>query len=519
MKKYFSAFVNRSLTFIEVAGNKLPHPATLFLIFALMVPVFSWVAHILNWGTVNPVTGEEIDPVNLLSIPGLHRMLTDMVTNFTSFAPLGVVVVAMLGIGVAEESGLISALVRKMVLSAPRRILTFVVVFTGIVSNVASDVGYVVLTPLAGMIFIAFKRHPIVGMTAAFAGVSGGFSANLAIGTIDPLLAGLSQEAAQIVDPEYTVNATANYYFMVVSTFFIAAIGTFITEKITEPRYAGEHPFETDSKVEKLQPIEKKGLRMAGYTALVFAVIIIWGLLPYEPLWDTIRIHGSGFLRGEDGGVLSSPVITGVVALIFLVGAICGAVYGWVTGKFRNDADVMKGMEKAMGNIAGYLVLVFFAAQFVEYFKWSNLGIIFAVKGAGFLSHLDINFAILLILFIILSGIINLFVGSASAKWALLAPVFVPMFMLMGFSPELSQVVYRIGDSVTNIISPMMSFFVLIIAFFQRYDKNAGMGTIISLMLPYSIGFFIIWTLLLIAWLYLGIPLGPGVGIEYNGLP
>jgi aminobenzoyl-glutamate transport protein len=226
-------------------------------------------------------------------------------------------------------------------------------------------------------------------------------------------------------------------------------------------------------------------------------------------------IPAQGILRGEDGSLLASPVIKGIVALIFLLGAISGMAFGFASGKFKNDHDVIKGMEVSMTHLAGYLVLVFFAAQFVAYFKWSNLGIIFAIKGASFLSNLNLGLPVLLILFIILSGIINLFIGSASAKWALLAPVFIPMFMLMGYSPELSQVVYRIGDSVTNIISPMMSFFVLIIAFFQRYDKNAGMGTIISLMLPYTVGFFIVWTILLILWIKLGIPLGPGVSLFY----
>jgi len=505
MKKRVSAFVYRILSLIEKGGNRLPHPATLFLIFALSVPVLSFIAYLVNWNTLHPATGAIIEPVNLLSVEGLHRMLTEMVDNFTGFAPLGVVVVAMLGIGVAEESGLISALVRLLVLNAPRKILTFVIVFTGILTNVASDVGYVLLIPLAGLIFIAFRRHPIVGMAAAFAGVSGGFSANLVLGTIDPLLAGLSQEAAQILNKDYLVNPTANYYFMFVSTFLIAIVGTFITEKITEPRYSGEHQYSTQETIEKLNSKEKKAIRAVGITMIIALFILLAGLIPIK-----------GFLRGLDGGILSSPVIKGVVAVIFLLGAVCGVVYGFVSGKFRSDSDVMLGMEKSMKNIAGYLVLVFFAAQFVEYFKWSNLGIIFAIKGAGFLTSLNISLIVMLILFIILSGIINLFIGSASAKWALLAPVFIPMFMLMGYSPELSQVVYRIGDSVTNIISPMMSFFVLIIAFFQRYDKNAGMGTIISLMLPYSVGFFIVWTLLLILWIKLGLPLGPGVGIFYN---
>ena len=482
----------------------MPHPATIFLIFALSVPLFSWLAYFLEWTTIHPATNELVEPVNLLSVEGLHMILTEMITNFTGFAPLGVVVVAMLGIGVAEESGLISALVRLLVLSAPRRLLTFAIVFTGILTNVASDVGYVLLIPLAGLIFIAFRRHPIVGMTAAFAGVSGGFSANLMLGTIDPLLAGLSQEAAQILDQDYIVNPTANYYFMVVSTFFIAATGTWITENIIEPRYTKVNDFSEHTTIENLRPEEKKGIRVAGITFLVCLLVLLIGMIPVK-----------GYLRGNDGSLLTSPVITGIVALIFILGTICGIAYGFASGKFRNDHDVIKGMEVSMKHLAGYLVLVFFAAQFVAYFKWSNLGIIFAIKGASFLSGLNVSLPLLLILFIILSGIINLFIGSASAKWALLAPVFIPMFMLMGYSPELSQVVYRIGDSVTNIISPMMSFFVLIIAFFQRYDKNAGMGTIISLMLPYAFGFFIIWTILLIVWIKLGIPLGPGVGLYY----
>ncbi|MBN1950577.1 MAG: AbgT family transporter [Bacteroidales bacterium] len=504
MKKRFGNLLNRSLNFIEVTGNKLPHPATLFLIFALAVPVFSLIAHWLNWTAVNPSSNEVIKPFNLLSEEGLHMMLNNMVTNFTGFAPLGVVLVALLGIGVAEESGLISALVRKLVLSAPSRILTFVVILTGILSNIASNVGYVLLIPLAGVIYIGFRRHPIVGMAAAFAGVSGGFSANLLLGTVDPLLAGITEEAAQLLDKDYTVNPTANYYFMAVSTIFIALVGTFITERISEPRYAKAHPFTTDESFDTIQPHEKKGLRAAGITALVLLSLILLGMIPAH-----------GYLRGEGGSLLKSPVIKGIVAVIFLIGAICGVAYGLASGKFKNDSDIMKGMEKSMSSVAGYLVLVFFASQFVAYFSWSNLGVIFAVKGASFLEHLNLSLPLLIILFILLSGTINLFIGSASAKWALMAPIFVPMFMLMGYTPELSQVIYRIGDSVTNIITPMMDFFVLIIAFFKKYDKNAGMGTIISMMIPYTVAFFIVWSLLLIIWIKLGLPLGPGVGIFY----
>jgi len=502
----YSGLLSRSLNFIEKAGNALPHPATLFLILALIALISSWLAFIIGAEAINPATGEIIKPVNLLSRDGLHYILDSMVDNFTGFAPLGIVLVAMLGIGVAESSGLIGALIRMLVLSAPKRILTFVMVLAGVLSNIASDVGYVLLIPLAGIIFQAVGRHPIAGMAAAFAGVSGGFSANLALGTIDPLLAGLSTEAAEIIDPSYVVNPTANYYFMVVSTFFIAFTGTFVTEKLVEPRlgkYSGD--VKADN-IDKLSRKEKRGLRAAGITMLIITGIILTGLF---------RVNG--FLRPVDGSLLESPLIKDVVSFLFLTAALTGIAYGFGSGKFRNDTDVMNGMRDSIKTLSMYIVLVFFAAQFVSYFKESNLGIIMAIKGAEAISSSGIGLIPLMILFIVLSASINMLMGSASAKWAILAPVFIPMFMLMGYSPELSQVVYRIGDSVTNIISPMMSFFALIIAYFQKYDSKSGIGTIIATMLPYSIAFFIVWSILLVAWLYFGIPLGPGAGIYYTG--
>jgi aminobenzoyl-glutamate transport protein len=428
-----------------------------------------------------------------------------MVHNFTAFAPLGIVLVAMLGIGVAEASGMIGALIRLLVLASPRKLLTLVIVFTGVLSNMASDIGYVLLIPLAGTIFLAVGRHPVAGMAAAFAGVSGGFSANLIIGTIDPLLAGLSEEAARIIDPGYVVNPTANYYFMVVSTFLITIIGTWITERIVEPRLGTYQGHVKPEEIKPLTSLEKKGLLSATVSILVPATLLAIALIPEN-----------GLLRGPDGGLLTSPVLKGVIAILFIMAAVPGLVYGFVTKKFRNDSDVMTGMAESMKTLATYLVLVFFAAQFVAYFKWSNLGLIFAVKGADFLSSSGLGLIPLMILFIIFTASVNMLMGSASAKWALLAPIFIPMFMLMGFSPELSQVVFRIGDSVTNIISPMMSFFALIIAFVQKYDKSTGIGTIISTMLPYSIIFFIAWTILLIVWLTFGLPLGPGAGIHYE---
>ncbi len=498
-------FINKMLNLTEKVGNALPHPATLFALFALLVLIFSGLAHWLDWSAVHPATNETVHPVNLLSVDGLHRIMLEMVENFTSFAPLGIVLVAMLGIGIAESSGMIGAVIRMIVLASPKKILTFVLVFSGILSNTASDIGYVLLIPLSGVIFQSVGRHPIAGMAAAFAGVSGGFSANLILGTIDPLLAGLSTEAAQIIDSSYVVNPTANFYFMVVSTFFVAGAGTFITEKLIEPRlgtYKGDVVAED---LNGLSKIEKKGILWSGIATFALIGLSLWGLIPED-----------GFLRADDGSVLKSPFIKGVIFVLVVFTMIPGLIYGFVTGKFKNDADVMKGMADSIKTLASYIVLVFFAAQFVAFFKWSNLGVIFAIEGAHVLLASDINIYVLIVLFIILAGTINMAMGSASAKWAIMAPIFIPMFMLMGYSPELSQVVYRVGDSVTNIISPMMSFFALIIAYFQKYDKNAGIGTIISTMIPYTIGFFVIWTILLVVWIWLGIPLGPGVDTYYT---
>ncbi len=500
------SFVNRLLNATEKVGNALPHPATLFLLFAVSVLFLSFVAHLFDWSGVHPGTGEEIHVVNLLSEEGFHRILLELVDNFTGFAPLGIVLVAMLGIGIAEGSGLISALIRLLVLSAPRRLLTFVLVFSGIVSNVASDVGYVLLIPLAGIIFKAIGRHPITGMAAAFAGVSGGFSANLLLGTIDPLLAGLSTEAAQIVDPSYEVNPTANYYFMVVSTFIIAAVGTFVTEKIVAPRL-GDYQGGSDVDDDEFGPLislEKRGLKWTALVMVIITVFVLVGILPE-----------GGFLRGSDGTVLNSPVIRGVVAWLVIFSAGAGITYGIVTKKYRNDADIMDSMAESLKTLASYMVLMFFAAQFVAYFKWSNLGLIFAIKGAGVLSAMNMGLIPLVIVFVIFAATLNMFMGSASAKWALIAPIFIPIFMFLGYSPELAQVVFRIGDSVTNIISPMMSFFALIIAFIQKYDHKAGIGTVIATMLPYSIAFFIAWTILIVIWVWFGIPLGPDAGLHY----
>lgn len=498
---FFDAFLHT----VERIGNALPHPATLFAGLAALVIVLSWVAAQFHLEVTHPGTGQTIRPFNLLSVEGLHMILKKTVTNFTEFAPLGVVLVAMLGIGIAEGSGLIGTALRLLVLSAPRRILTFVIVFAGIMSNTASEVGYVLLVPLSAVIFKAVGRHPIAGLAAAFAGVSGGYSANLLLGTIDPLLAGLTQEAAHIIDKDYLVNPAANYYFLFVSTFFIAFAGTWVTERIVEPRLGKVDNGTENEAIEKISPAERKGLRYALMAAVAFGALLLWGILP-----------SSGFLRDPaTGSVLHSPFMSGIVAIIFITAAIMGIAYGMGAGTIKSDSDVMKGMGKSMETMGTYIVLVFFAAQFVAYFRWTNLGLIFAIEGASVLQASGLGSIPLMLGFVILTAAINLVMGSASAKWTIMAPVFVPMFMLLGYSPELTQVVYRIGDSVTNIISPMMSYFALIVAFVQQYDKKAGIGTIIALMLPYTLVFSIIWILLLIAWMLLGWPVGPDAPLVY----
>lgn len=496
---------DRFLGMIEKGGNALPHPAALFGLFAVGTLVISGIASWIGLSGINPATGEIVEAVNLLSVEGLHRVLLEMVTNYTGFAPLGIVMVAMLGVGIAESSGLVRAFVNSLLLKAPRRMITFMVVFTGVVSNIASDLGYIVIIPLAGAIFHSLGRHPIAGMSAAFAGVSGGFSANLLIGTIDPLLAGLSTEAAAIIEPGYYVMPTANYYFMVVSTFFIAIAGTWVTNAWVEPRlgkYTGNVPQE---EIHSLSAAEKKGLKWTGITILIWGAVMAAGLIPDH-----------GFLRGSDNSFLHSPLLKGFISVLFLVAATLGIVYGYVAGTFKKHEDVISGMSNSFKELISFLVLVFFAAQFVAWFKWSNLGLLLAIHGANWIQSVNMGLIPLVILFILFSGFVNLFMGSASAKWAILGPVFVPIFMLLGYSPELSQAVYRVGDSVTNIISPMMSYFALIIVFYQKYDRKAGIGTIIATMLPYSIAFFVMWTLLLIAWILLGIPLGPEAGLYYT---
>jgi len=496
----------RFLDLIEWVGNALPNPATLFALLAGLVVLLSGLLHALGIEVVNPANHQTVGVVSLLTVEGLHRMIMAAVTNFTGFAPIGTVLVAILGIAVAESSGLIGACLRVTVNKAPPAALTAVIVFAGVMSNVGSDVGYVLLIPLAGAIFAAVGRHPVAGIAAAFAGVSGGFSANLLPGTIDVLVGGITQESARMLVADYTVLPTANYYFMVAATFVVTAAGTWITDRVVEPRLGRPPGMETGaSRVEQLSDLEKRGLRFAGVATLVMTVLVVWGVLPIG------SVPLAGFLLDPVNPAFTHSVfMRGLVVFICLAGMILGIAYGLGARTIRNDNDVIAGMSKSMATMGSYLVLMFFCAQFVNYFAWTNLGTITAVKGAELLQASGLGPAPLTVAVIFFTAFINLFIGSASAKWTLLGPVLVPMFMLVGYSPEFVQAAYRVGDSCTNIITPLMVYFPLVLTFAQKYAPQTGIGTLISLMMPYSIGFMILWSLLLVLWIMTGWPLGPG---------
>lgn len=494
-KTLFTRFLDN----VEKVGNKLPHPAILFLILAIVVIIISYIAHYFDFTAVNPVNDELIHPKNLLSGDGIRWIYTNVVKNFVSFPPLGLVLAVMIGLGVAEGSGLFNVMIRALVLNAPKRLTTASLVFAGVLSHIASEAGYVILIPLGAMVFYSLGRHPIAGLAAAFSGVSGGFGANFLIGSVDPILAGLSTSASQIIVTDMVINPAVNYYFMFVSAIIIVILGTLITEKIVEPRLGKYEDTAEKIELERLNDLEKKGLKWALVSMLFVIALLALTIIPENGI----------FRNPKDNTILHSPFFDGIIIGILLFFLVPGLVYGILVKTIRNDKDFVKHITKSLSGLASYIVLVFFAAQFVYFFNYSNLGIILAVKGAIGLKSIGLTGILLIVAFVLLSAFINMFMGSASAKWAIIAPVFVPMFMLLGYHPALTQAAFRIGDSVTNLITPMMSYFALIVTFAQKYSEKYGIGTIISTMLPYTILFTIGWILLLIIWILIGLPLGP----------
>ena len=494
--------IQRALDTVERVGNKLPDPAMLFIVLLFVVWVLSWLLSYIDFTIVDPRTGEPVRIVNQLSGSALTTFTSSMVTTFMYFAPLGVVLVAMMGIGVAEHSGFINAALRAMMTVTARWLLTPMLVTVGIVSHAAVDAGYVLVIPLGGLIFYAAGRHPLAGIAAAFAGVSGGFSANFVPGAIDPMLQGISQVGAQLLDPDITLNPLNNFFFTASSSILIIGLGWFITDKIVEPKLKSAEIDGDLNELPSMDPLtdqERRALRF-GLLSMVIGLIL---------LFATAFPSGSAW-RDASGELVSTtaPLMRSIVPLIFLLFLVPGVVYGISAGTIKTSRDMIGGMTKAMSGMGYYLVIMFFIAQFVYAFGQSNLGVLLALEGAEALKQLALPAGLTITGIILLTAVINLFVGSASGKWALIAPVFVPMLMQLGISPDLTQAAYRIGDSSTNIITPLMPYFPLVVVFAQRYVKSTGIGTVTAMMLPYSVTFIVLWTAYLMLYWAAGFPLG-----------
>jgi aminobenzoyl-glutamate transport protein len=515
-----SDFFKRMLDRVEVFGNKLPQPVTLFAILMALTLVLSWVFGGVTVDHPGKAAGlldrdgipvESIEVVNLLSREGFQMIFTKMVSTFAMFPPLGLVLVVMLGIGVAEYTGLISVALRLFVSKVPKSIITFSIVVAGMASSVAADAGYVVLIPMGGAIFLGMGRHPLAGIAAAFAGVSGGFGANFLPTGLDPMIAAFTEPAAQIIDPGYTVNPLSNYYIMAASVPLIGLAGTWITEKILIPRL-GTYVPEEGVVIEEDKPITRRETK-----ALLWSVLVTFAVLA---LFMFTIIPADGLLRGNIDPVTGSrsfkPFYDSLVPIMFIVFFVAGLVFGIVAGTIKSDKEVSKMTAKSMSTMGMYIVIAFVAAQFVAYFNWSHLGSVLAVKGSDALNAIGFTGGPLLVAFIIISSLVNLVMGSASAKWALLAPIFVPMLMLVGYSPETTQAAYRIGDSYSNVLTPLLPYFPLVIVFAQKYVKNVGIGTLISMMLPFALAFALVRIPMLLLWIWAGLPLGIEGPIYYT---
>lgn len=501
--------VDKMLDLVERAGNKLPDPAILFLSLMLLIWVLSAIFSTMSFSEIDPTSGNAIQINNLLTGSALASFLSNMVTTFTGFAPLGIVLVAMLGVGVAEHSGFINAGLKSMLQVTPKALLTPMLILVAIISHTATDAGYVLVIPLGGVIFYAAGRHPIAGIAAAFAGVSGGFSANFIPSGIDPLLQGFTQSAARILDPNIQVNPLNNWYFTSASTILIVLIGWYITDKIVEPRLK-KIPVEVEegeeTHMDALTKIEKK----AFYLACAVMILSLIGLFFWAAPADSA-------LRDVDGEItsFSAPLMRSIVPLIFIIFLIPGVVYGLASKTYTSSKEIIESMTKSMHGMSYYIVMAFFCALFIDAFAKSNLGALLALKGASALQSLNMPGQITIVGIIILTAFVNIFIGSASAKWALIAPVMVPMLMQLGISPDLTQASYRIGDSTSNIITPLMPYFPLVVVYCQKYVKGTGIGTLVSTMIPYSIAFFVLWTIFLLIYWTIGIPLGLQASYEY----
>lgn len=509
------------LAWVERSGNRLPDPVFIFIWCIGALIIISVLAAIAGVSALHPTLMDTsgnaivINAESLLSSTNIQRLLVEMPATLTGFHPLGYVLVVMLGAGVAERSGLFAVAMSGAMSKAPKSMLTPAVALIGMLGNLAADAAYVVLIPLAGVVFAAAGRHPVAGIATAFAGVSGGFSANLIPGQLEPLLFGITEAAAETLDPSWNANMVGNWYFISAMTLVYLPVIWYVTDKIIEPRLIPIVPGEAESSTAglvktsnaKLKDNEIHGLRRAGFACI--GVVGFWVLLCIAP--------GAPLIEDDAVGVSRyNPLLQSLVAGFFILFLAAGWAYGSSSGSIKSHRDVVRMMSEAMSDLAYYLVLAFTAAHFVAMFNWSNLGLIFAINGAAILEGSNLPDSILLSFIILFGATINLFVGSASAKWALLAPVLVPMLMLIGISPEMSTAAYRVGDGATNIITPLMPYFPLILVFCQRWQKEFGLGSLAATMLPYSFWLLASGIIMTIIWVMLGIPLGPNAPVEFS---
>ncbi|MFM1867219.1 MAG: hypothetical protein RL591_627 [Planctomycetota bacterium] len=508
MQQSSVGLVGRLLNVVERAGNKLPDPATLFVLLGILVLIVSAIGANLDWRVTDPRdSAKELVVTNLLTSDGIRWMFTSALRNFLDFPPLAIVLVAMLGIGVAERTGLFPALIKLLVRLTPSKLLTPALVFIGICSNVASDAGYVVLPPLAAGMFAMVGRSPLVAIAAVTFGVAGGFSANLLISSLDPLLSSLTQGAAQVLNPDAVVTPTCNYWFMVASTPFLTLVGWVVTSRIVEPRFSREDvaaQIATGGVVQgapKLEARERRGLLaalitlgVAGLTFLLMARVEGWPL--------------SGEMTRPGTTTLVPTWSEAIVPMILTLFLLPGVAYGIVSGEIRSDRCVAKRMGDSMSSMGTYLVLAFFAGQTIAWFRQSGLTSVLGVTGGEAIRALGFGEGSMVAAIVVVVALLNLFVSSASAKWAFLAPILVPMLGTAGVAPEVVQCAYRVGDSCTNPIAPLSPYLVVILIAIQRYQKSAGIGTLIALLVPYCITALVLWTAFLVIWIELGIPLG-----------
>ena len=486
---------------IEKVVNKLPSPPFIFMFLFALVGVLSFIVSATGASVINPSSGEAVMAQNFLSVEGLHWFLSNMVKNFTGFAPLGLVITMTLGIGLCEESGLVMSLLRAGLSDVPPALVPYLVAFVGTIGNIASDTANVIVPPVAGILFMAAGKNPVVGMICGYAGANAGFTANLMIAGTDSLLQGITNTAilTLIPDGSFAVDVTCNWFFMIASTFFCTVvIGTVVT-KVVEPRF-GKYEGSADEKIEKNTPEQSKGLKAAGIFALIYIIILL-------------VLFFTGPLAGENGAFIGSPFLSGLIPILFILFAGAGVACGLASGTFKGTAGITKAMNKQMAGMASFVSFTFFAGQFQALFNWTKLGTMLAIVGADALESLGLVGIPMFVLFILLTTLINLFMSSGSAKWAILAPIFVPMFMLLGYHPGFTQLLYRLGDSPTNAITPVSAYIWMVLEVARtKYDKDLQLGTMISGLVPIVVILEVLWIVFMIIWYIAGLPIGPGVG-------